>query len=452
MHPNSEPEFRPHGEESPSGTSAGPEGSAPAEATGAAPPGAPAGASGAGAEPAAAPGAARAFAASDAVPSAQRRHSTPRLIAIAAGTALVTSLVVGPAAALATTHLLGERAVESSLEDTGGAGDASGSLPSSEVSEVANTALPSVVSIEAGQGGGSGVVISSDGQILTNNHVATAGPEDELTVRFNDGTDADAQIVGADPVSDLAVIQAENVDGLTPATFGDSDELAVGADVVAIGSPLGLSGSVTSGVVSAVERPVNTGLAEPPEGEPEELPFGIEPPTETPQAQTTTVIDAIQTDAPINPGNSGGPLMNAAGEVIGINTAIASMGAGGTETAGSIGLGFAIPINQAAPIAEELSEGGPASYATLGATVTDAQNGAGVVDVASDGAADEAGIESGDVITQVDDRAVPNADTLIAAVRSNSPGDTVTVTVLRDGDTHEVEVELTAQSADSVEA
>lgn len=380
---------------------------------------------------------------------------------VAGTTALVTSLLVGPAAAVITTQVISGQDVESSLDDAGGGG----SVPAGNVNEVATETLPSVVSIEAGPGEGSGIVISSDGQILTNNHVAEAAAEDGgITVQFEDGTEASAEIQGADPVSDLAVLDAEEVDGLTPATFGDSADLEVGADVIAIGSPLGLSGSVTSGVISSVDRPVNVGLAEQPEEESpfedfeefenfedfEEFQEQAPDPEDGPEAQTTTVIDAIQTDAPINPGNSGGPLVNSAGEVVGINTAIASMG--GPQEAGSIGVGFAIPIDQAEPIAEELIDTGQASYAAIGASVTDADGGAGVVDVSSDSAAAEADLESGDVITQVEDRAIPNADALIAEVRSHNPGDTVTVTYERDGEAQETEMELDAQSADSMDA
>lgn len=388
-------------------------------------------------------------------PSSSPQRSTGKLLLVAGATALVTSLLVAPAAAVITTQVVSGQTIESSLDDDAGGGSA----PAGDVNEVATETLPSVVSIEAGPGEGSGVVISSEGQILTNNHVAEAAAEDgEVTVQFEDGTEESAEIQGADPVSDLAVLEADGVEGLTPASFGDSADLEVGADVIAIGSPLGLSGSVTSGVVSAVERPVNVGLAEEPEGQSpfedfeqfEDFEEQAPDPEDGPEAQTTTVIDAIQTDAPINPGNSGGPLMNSAGEVVGINTAIASTG--GPQEAGSIGVGFAIPIDQAEPIIEELIDSGQASYAAIGATVTDADGGAGVVDVASDSAAAEADLENGDVITQVEDRNIPNADALIATVRSYSPGDTVTVTYERDGDTTETEMQLDAQSADSMDA
>ncbi|MGH8891958.1 MAG: S1C family serine protease [Actinomycetes bacterium] len=285
------------------------------------------------------------------------------------------------------------------------------------VEQVAAEVLPSVVSIEvstAGGGGeGTGVILSSDGLILTNNHVvAAAANGGSVRVTLDDGSTASARIVGRDPVTDLAVIRAEGVSGLTAATLGSSADLDPGEQVVAIGSPLGLQGTVTSGIVSALERPVRTG--------------------DSSGAETaSTVIDAIQTDAAINPGNSGGPLVNLRGEVVGINSAIATLGAGGQS--GSIGLGFSIPIDQAREIAKELIDTGSATHAQLGVSVRDTGDGAGVAAVSPGSAATEAGLRAGDVITEVGDRAVDDADSLIAAVRSHRPGDEVTLTYTRDG-------------------
>ncbi|GLU47581.1 S1C family serine protease [Nocardiopsis ansamitocini] len=386
-------------------------------------------------------------------PRPQKPWSRNRLLVAAGATALVTSLIVGPAAAVITTQVLTGNSPISSLD-----GSPSTSVSSGDVSKVANQTLPSVVSINAGEGSGSGVVISSDGQILTNNHVI-AGADNNLVVQFNDGTQAKASVLGTDPVSDLAVLKAEGVSGLTPASFGDSDKVEVGAEVVAIGSPLGLSGTVTSGVVSALNRPVNTGSAEQDQGQPGEgFPFGPpgqgqEQEQESQQPSTSTVIDAIQTDAPINPGNSGGPLMNLNGEIIGINTAIASNSVGASGQAGSIGLGFAIPINQAKPIIQELIENGEATYATIGATITGASNdaaGAEIVEVGQDGAAAKAGLKAGDVVTALGDRTVTDPNVLIAAIRSHRPGDTVTITYQRGGNTGEAEVTLSGQSAESI--
>ncbi|NYI97611.1 putative serine protease PepD [Streptomonospora nanhaiensis] len=373
-----------------------------------------------------------------------------RVLLVAAITAIITSAIVGPAAAVISTYFLG--GTQNSLTDP-----SEGSVSSGTVSNVAEAALPSVVSIEAGAAGGSGVIISSDGQILTNNHVVAGAKEaGGITVQFNDGSEARAEVLGADPVSDLAVIQAEGQSGLTAADLGDSDKVEVGADVVAIGSPLGLSGTVTSGVVSAVDRPVNTGVSgqeeqpQNPFGLPEEQdPFSQQP--EQQQGQTSTVINAIQTDAPINPGNSGGPLMNMSGEVIGINTAIVGTSGSGGES-GSIGLGFAIPINQAKPIAEQLIADGSAEYAAIEATISGQADseGATIVETTNDGAADQAGLREGDVITSIEGEQMESSDAVIAAVRSHQPGDTITVGYVRDGRERETQVTLSAQSSESI--
>ncbi|MFC4563102.1 S1C family serine protease [Nocardiopsis mangrovi] len=375
-----------------------------------------------------------------------------KVLGVAAVTALATSLIVGPAAAIVTTRLIEGGGGISSLTGT-----PSGSVSSGSVSTVAESTLPSVVSIQTSQGsGGSGVVISDDGQILTNNHVV-AGSDGPVLVQFNDGSEAEAEILGADPVSDLAVIKADGVSGLTAATLGDSDKVETGADVVAIGSPLGLSGTVTSGVVSAVDRPVNTGSADQQPEQPQQPPQGQQDPFTPPdegggqsQLRTATVINAIQTDAPINPGNSGGPLMNMNGEVIGINTAILTAGQGGE--AGSIGLGFAIPINQARTIAAQLIETGTAEYAAIDATISEPREGTGatVVETSRGGAAREAGLEGGDTVTSLDGEPIESPDALIAAIRSHEPGDTVTLGYTRDGNEAEVEVTLSAQSAESI--
>ncbi|HEX6417202.1 MAG TPA: trypsin-like peptidase domain-containing protein [Acidimicrobiales bacterium] len=316
---------------------------------------------------------------------------------------------------------------------TGGDGDAA---PDEPLAEVAAAVLPSVVSIgvesPAGEGSGSGIVISEDGDILTNNHVVAAAAErGSLTVTFSDGTTADADIVGRDPATDLAVIEADGVSGLVPARFGSSADLHVGDTVLAIGSPLGLDGSVTAGIVSALGRSI-TLQPEPALGRPGG------------QAPARAVIDAIQTDAAINPGNSGGALIDADGAVVGVNTAIASLAQGPTGQGGNIGVGFAIPIDTARDIAEQLIEDGSATHAYMGVGIVDAATGRGAqVGVVEDGEpADEAGIEEGDVIVRVDDREITDAASLTAAIRSHAPGDTVEVTLERDGDERTVEVTL----------
>ncbi|PRX97233.1 S1C family serine protease [Allonocardiopsis opalescens] len=376
---------------------------------------------------------------------AQPRSRRRQTILLVGATALVTSLIVGPTAAYVTTELSGDGAVSSLDQQPGGGG-----APAGDVSEVADSVLPSVVSIFAGESGGSGVIISSDGQIMTNNHVVANARDGEITVQFNDGSTATARVLGTDPTSDLAVIQADGVSELTPARLGDSSQLQVGDEVVAIGSPLGLSGTVTTGIVSAVNRPVNTTASQQEQQQPEDFPFDLPQQDEEPQTITPTVIDAIQTDAPINPGNSGGALVNMSGEVIGINSVIMS----GAQ-AGSIGLGFAIPVNAARPIAEQLIDTGTATYTVLGVSINDAigENGLGegaqVAQVQSGGPADGGGLREGDVITQVNDRRVANGDDLIAAVRSHRPDDTVTITYQRGGHERTAEVTLAGETVPS---
>ncbi|MTD14742.1 PDZ domain-containing protein [Nakamurella sp. YIM 132087] len=324
-------------------------------------------------------------------------------------------------------------AVDNSLTQNESGTTVSDTQPvASGVQAVANKVLPSVVSIlsvsQTESGEGSGIILSSDGLILTNNHVV-AGAE-ELTVRFNDGTTATAKIIGADATDDLAVIKADGVSGLTVAALGSSDAVEVGQPVVAIGSPLGLSATVTSGIVSALDRPVRTSSSD----SQQQQPGGQQTTTQD------TVLNAIQTDAAINPGNSGGPLVNMNGEVIGINSAIASLSSSQTSQGGSIGVGFAIPIDQARRIAQEIVDTGKASHAVLGASVSDATaagtndlltTGAEIADVTSGGGAAGAGLQAGDVITKVGDQTVESADALIAAIRAQDPGSQVEITYLR---------------------
>jgi putative serine protease PepD len=321
---------------------------------------------------------------------------------------------------------------------TAGGGDAAADEP---LSQAAAEVLPSVVmiGIDAGpaSGSGSGIVISEDGQILTNNHVVAAADEGgELTVTFSDGSTADAELVGRDPASDLAVIQARDVSGLTPAELGSSADLNVGDTVLAIGSPLGLDGSVSSGIVSALGRAIRLQGEQQPEP-----PFGGRGDRPT----TNAVIDAIQTDAAINPGNSGGALVNTDGQVVGINTAIASLAQGPTGQGGNIGVGFAIPIDSARDIARQLVEDGSVSHAYLGVQIVDAGtdgDGALVGAVESGQPADDAGLTRGDVIVELDGDEISDATDLTAAIRSHEPGDSVPLTYERDGDENTVEVTL----------
>ncbi|MGY1728845.1 S1C family serine protease [Geodermatophilus sp. SYSU D01062] len=306
------------------------------------------------------------------------------------------------------------------------------------VTAAAAKASPSVVTVYvtsgSGSGSGSGVVLSDDGYVLTNNHVVTLDSstgDAAIQVRTADGTLYDATVVGTDPTSDLAVIRLQGASGLTAATFADSDDVQVGDLAVAIGAPLGLSDTVTDGIVSATDRAVATGSTQ----------------------DDATVIDALQTDAAINPGNSGGALVDASGEVIGINTAIASVASGAPGSSGqsgNIGVGFAIPSNTAQRIAEEIVDTGSATHAVLGVNAqtaggtgsSEVGTGAQVVQVQPGGAAAEAGLQAGDVVTAVGDRAVTTSTELTAAIRSSAPGAQVQLTVQRDGETSTVEVTL----------
>jgi S1-C subfamily serine protease len=291
--------------------------------------------------------------------------------------------------------------------------------PPGSVADIARRTVPAVVSFEIRVGdeggGGSGVIIDPAGYVLTNNHVVAPAAEAsgaQIEAVFHDGTRTGAQIVGRDPKTDLAVVKVEVANPVV-ATIGSSGELAVGDGVIAIGSPLGLAGTVTEGIVSAVNRPVRLDGA---------------------GTDTNAVIDAVQTDAAINPGNSGGPLVDSTGAVVGINTAIRSLGMG---EGGSIGLGFAIPIDDARGIAEELIRGGAVTHAEIGInarSVSDGTtDGAQVQNVQQGGAAEAAGIVEGDVIVRLADRPIAGADELVVAYREHNPGDTVEVELIREG-------------------
>jgi len=353
------------------------------------------------------------------VPVRRRRVGAGAVAGIAA-----LALVAGAVGGVAADRIVdgpGRDPVDVSLP---AAGTAPGEeRPQGSVAAVAATVLPSVVSLQVegtdGVATGSGFVIREDGYILTNNHVVAGGAGGgEVTVLFADGSERPAEIVGRTPDYDLAVVKVDE-SGLTPLVLGDSDAVVVGDPVVAIGAPLGLNGTVTTGIVSALHRPVAAG-----------------------DSADTAFIDAIQTDAAINPGNSGGPLVNGAGEVVGVNSAIAQPPGTGGAT-GSIGLGFAIPSNQARRTAEELMEGGTATYPVIGVLLDSRYQGEGVqvttepqggqAPVTADGPAAAAGIQAGDVILSIDGRPVSQSDELIVAIRAKAPGDTVTLRV-RTGD------------------
>ncbi|GBG40015.1 S1C family serine protease [Mycobacterium montefiorense] len=376
----------------------------------------------------------------------RRPEKRSRAGLLTAGALAIAVVSAGIGGAAATVVELGTHSTV-----TGGGGGPSGAtpgvpaanMPPGSVEQIAAKVVPSVVMLETDIGRaseeGSGVILSSDGLILTNNHVIAAAatppkapsgpggangptpgappppggpgsPTPKTTVTFSDGRTAPFTVVGADPTSDIAVIRASGVSGLTPIALGSSSDVRVGQPVLAIGSPLGLSGTVTTGIISALNRPVST------TGE---------------SGNQNTVLDAIQTDAAINPGNSGGALVNMNGQLVGINSAIATLGGDSPDAqSGSIGLGFAIPVDQAKRIADELISTGKASHASLGVQVTSDKGtpGAKVVDVVTGGAAANAGVPKNVVVTKVDDRPISSADALVAAVRSKAPGDKVSLT------------------------
>jgi putative serine protease PepD len=308
------------------------------------------------------------------------------------------------------------------------------------VAAVAAKDLPSTVTIEAegsnGEGGtGTGFVFDTQGHIVTNNHVvADAVDGGKLTATFPSGKKYDAQVVGHAQGYDVAVIKLKDAPSdLKPLPLGDSDKVAVGDETIAIGAPFGLSNTVTTGIISAKHRPVASSDG---------------------TGSKASYMSALQTDASINPGNSGGPLLDARGAVIGINSAIQSTGNGGfgTGQSGSIGLGFAIPINQAKYVAQELIRTGKPVYAKIGASVSldEGTGGARIVDrgtsgsaaVEPGGPAAEAGLKPGDVITKLDDTVIDSGPTLIGEIWTHKPGDKVRITYKRGGQEHTVDLTL----------
>ena len=331
-----------------------------------------------------------------------------------------------------------------------------------QITAVAAKASPSVVTIDvAGSssgGSGSGVILTDDGYVLTNTHVVTldgAASDVKIEVKSNDGKLYTATLVGTDPISDLAVIKLTDASGLTPVAWGDSSELNVGDSAIAIGAPLGLSGTVTDGIVSALNRsitvassaaPSSPDATTPDEGQGQN-PFFFDFPNQDgtqskgPQAASSSIaLPVIQTDAAINPGNSGGALLNGNGELIGINVAIASAGSTtASSAAGSIGVGFSIPSNFAKRVADEIIANGTATHGLLGASVTDASSstsstvGALISEVSSGGAAEKAGLEADDVITNFNGVPITDAIDLTAQVRVLPAGGTADLTYVRDG-------------------
>ncbi len=358
----------------------------------------------------------------DLVSAARAPKRAPGWLALAAA-ALAAGLVGG----LLGAQLTPEPASPASASDTTGTAVLDPVEPSARAPEsvagIATAALPSVVSISTATGSGSGFVIDDDGYLITNNHVIADSGERGVQVSLQDGRTAEATIVGTSPAYDLAVLEVD-LTGIDPLALGDSDEVVVGDPVVAVGSPLGLDGTVTSGIVSATDRPVTAGG----QGE-------------------VSFINAIQTDAAINPGNSGGPLLDGSGRVIGINSSIAALGTSFGEQAGSIGLGFAIPINQARLTAEQIIATGEAEYPIIGATLDVGEPGQGAIiaSVVPGGPAEQVGLQPGDRVVALNGGVVRGADELIVAIRARQPGDNVTLTVARNGTEQQVDVTLGAR-------
>ncbi len=372
---------------------------------------------------------------------------TPRRKAAAGGAALALVLAGGVAGG-AVAALVGHNTTFASPTAVQPASNRS----VTGIAAIAGAVQPSVVSItvttQVGQAEGSGVILRSDGTIMTNNHVvAEAAQGGQISVKFSDGKQASATVLGTDPSTDLAVIKASGVSGLKPATFGSSDRLQVGDPVVAIGSPLGLEGSVTSGIVSALHRTLSEG-SDQQQQQPQLPGQGIPGQGQQQQGGSNgaTIGDAIQTDAAINPGNSGGPLVNSYGQVIGVNTAIATSGGGN----GNIGVGFAIPIDTAKQVADQLIKSGKATHAYLGVTLSDAmgggQSGALIASVQAGTPAASAGLKEGDIVTKVNGKTVDGADTLSAAIRGYQPGDKIALTYVRNGKTKTANITLTSSS------
>jgi putative serine protease PepD len=361
-------------------------------------------------------------------PDAPRPPGNRSVLFVAVVSALLAGLLGGSLgyAFAARSGIGGGRTV---LGGNGATPPAAANRPPDSVAGVAARLLPSVVTVRVasseGSSLGSGFVVSADGYVITNDHVVEGGGTQTFTAVFSDGSIASGKLVGQDPESDIAVIKLAR-DGLTPIEFGDSDTIAVGDPVLAIGSPLALANTVTSGIVSAVDRTIQAGDPGGP----------------------VRYYAAIQTDAAVNQGNSGGPLVDAGGRVIGVNAVIKSVSAD-DQSAGNIGLAFAIPINQAKRVAQDIIDTGKARRTVIGAKVTNGRTtGTGVrLDtVEPGGPAESAGLRAGDVVTRIDRHPLEESTDLIALVRKYAPGAVVTVDFRRGTETQTASVTLAADA------
>ncbi|MET3919637.1 trypsin-like peptidase domain-containing protein [Arthrobacter sp. UYEF20] len=406
------------------------------------------------------------YAAPSNAPKRKAAFGVPTLVA-----SILAAGLVGGGVVAGTTQLLGDRALTSS--SSGSSTQAGPVIVNNKddvntITAAAVKASPSVVTIKATSGSdggtGSGIILDGEGHVLTNTHVVTLdgkAANATIEVRTSNGKVYNAKIVGTDPLSDLAVVQIQNGSGLVPATLGDSGKLNVGDTAVAIGSPLGLTGTVTDGIVSTLNRTISVASSAAPKDGADssqggDQGFQFAPPgggqNQSPADQGSISINVIQTDAAINPGNSGGALVNTKGEIIGVNVAIASAG-GDAAGSGNIGVGFSIPINHAKRVAQEIISNGKATHGQFGVSVkaktasTSASGfsvGAEVATVESGSAADKAGIKVGDVVTKFQDLSVSDPNQLTAAVREQAAGATVKVTVLRNGQEQQLDVTLGA--------
>ena len=399
-------------------------------------------------------------------PKRKAAFGVPTLVA-----SILAAGLVGGGVVAGTTQLLGDR-------DTTSGGSVSSTQAGpvivnnkdevNAITAAAVKATPSVVTIKATSGSeggtGSGIILDGEGHVLTNTHVVTldgTAANASIEVRLSDGKVYSATIVGTDPLSDLAVVKIQNASGLVPAVLGDSGKLNVGDTAVAIGSPLGLTGTVTDGIVSTLNRTISVASSAAPKESADEPQGGDQgfqfAPPDGGQGQSTAnqgsiSINVIQTDAAINPGNSGGALVNTKGEVIGVNVAIASAG-GDSAGSGNIGVGFSIPINHAKRVAQEIISTGKATHGqfgvsvkqkTAGSSASGFSIGAEVATVEPGSAADRAGVKVGDVVTRFQELAITDPNQLTAAVREQPAGAQVKVTVLRDGTDQQLDVTLGA--------